>query len=243
MFKDKSIRTGVISSIIASAIFLAFFQPILQFVWRILTVISYKTYAGYTDSIYRNAALGQRNWLDLIMLTWLYSIIILIAVGAAIKGWSYWNEKPDNEEKFLNEILNVVNLKSSISSNNQSEEVKIIKEQIDSIVQSKQEEINLEIAKLNNQIKVIYILQLLVSICLMVCLLSSIFSAYCDLQLNTSFNQRVTVLSPYIKDEEIKILKSEWALMKNRSDFEKIDKEVESLAIQYKISLPPKLLD
>ncbi|UOU98036.1 hypothetical protein MUU74_16265 [Chryseobacterium daecheongense] len=67
--------------------------------------------------------------------------------------------------------------------------------------------------------------------------------AYADLNLNTSFNQRLNVLKPYIDSDQEELLISKWALMKNRNDFNKINKEMEDLAKKNKVILPENLIN
>jgi hypothetical protein len=61
-------------------------------------------------------------------------------------------------------------------------------------------------------------------------------------QLNTSFDQRLTAISPYIDNLTEKKIKSEWALMKTADDFQVIDNQITSIGIKEKIELPPNLL-
>ena len=68
------------------------------------------------------------------------------------------------------------------------------------------------------------------------------FLAYVDLQLNASFSQRLDALSPYIEPMEERRLRSQWALMKTRVDYERINARIEELAIAAKIAIPEPLL-
>lgn len=61
---------------------------------------------------------------------------------------------------------------------------------------------------------------------------------FIELQLNTSFNQRLSVLSAKITDQQVKDLRAAWALMENRSDYEKLTTEMNSLAQEHHIKLP-----
>jgi hypothetical protein len=67
--------------------------------------------------------------------------------------------------------------------------------------------------------------------------------AYTDLQLNTSFEQRLTVLSPVIDDSQIKELRSSWASMKCRKDYRLIVDKMETIAKGKNVTLPPLLLN
>ncbi len=59
-----------------------------------------------------------------------------------------------------------------------------------------------------------------------------------DLQLNSRFNQRIEALGPFLQDIEIKRLKSEWALMKSREDFLRIENKIQEYAKKNSIQLP-----
>ena len=68
------------------------------------------------------------------------------------------------------------------------------------------------------------------------------FLAYVDLQLNASFSQRLDVLAPYVDTLEERRLRSEWALMKTRTDYDRINEHLDQLAAAAKVSLPEPLL-
>jgi hypothetical protein len=63
-----------------------------------------------------------------------------------------------------------------------------------------------------------------------------------DLQLNASFSQRLDALGPYIDSAEERDLKSKWALMKTRSDYENINQRLDALAQKASIQIPEPLL-
>lgn len=65
---------------------------------------------------------------------------------------------------------------------------------------------------------------------------------FIDLQLNTSFQQRLTVLAPEISNHEHLDLLASWAKMQNRVDYEAIISRMEDLAQQNNIILPKLLL-
>lgn len=62
-----------------------------------------------------------------------------------------------------------------------------------------------------------------------------------DLQINASFSQRLDALGPYLVNDEEKRLKSAWALMKTRNDYDKIVSKMEEIAIRADIKLPQPL--
>lgn len=69
-----------------------------------------------------------------------------------------------------------------------------------------------------------------------------IASSYVDLQLNASFEQRLTVLAPVLSEEEEEGLRAEWASMTSRVDYLEIMRKVEALAQARGVRLPPRLL-
>ena len=65
---------------------------------------------------------------------------------------------------------------------------------------------------------------------------------FTDLQLNASFDQRLTVLAPHITDMQAKQLRARWAQMKSRADHRSIRTEMEGYASVANIRLPEPLL-
>jgi len=70
-----------------------------------------------------------------------------------------------------------------------------------------------------------------------------ITSIYSDLQLNTSFEQRTKALAPYISQQEEEEIRSMWATMENRQDFEKIVSRMENIAKEKNVKLTNLLLE
>lgn len=66
-------------------------------------------------------------------------------------------------------------------------------------------------------------------------------SNFIELQLNASFNQRITVLSAKIPEQRIKELKAAWASMENRSDYEALTVQMDRLAKERGVKLPVAL--
>ena len=64
---------------------------------------------------------------------------------------------------------------------------------------------------------------------------------FAELQLNSSFNQRITVLAASAPDQKIKELRASWSLMEKRSDYESLTSGMDILAKQYNIKLPAAL--
>ncbi len=65
---------------------------------------------------------------------------------------------------------------------------------------------------------------------------------FADVEYNTSFRQRLTVLAPMLSEIEEEELEARWASMRNRADYEAIEAEIEKLANNHSLQLPPSLL-
>lgn len=64
---------------------------------------------------------------------------------------------------------------------------------------------------------------------------------YAEMQLISSFNQRITVLAARASDQQIKDLRAGWAAMQKRSDYESLTAAMDRLAKDYNIRLPDAL--
>jgi hypothetical protein len=67
------------------------------------------------------------------------------------------------------------------------------------------------------------------------CLIAGI---YLDLQLNASFDQRLTILAPVVPEATIRTLKADWAKMGSRADYLRITSSLDRLAAEKGIVLP-----
>jgi hypothetical protein len=66
---------------------------------------------------------------------------------------------------------------------------------------------------------------------------------FIELQLNASFNQRLTVLAAKVSDQRIKEIRATWALMESRHDYEAINSEMARLSKEQGVRLPDALWD
>lgn len=192
---DTNMKTSIIVSVISSMIVLVFVRPILDLGWKLLSWGSASLYLDFLNSVYRNAALGQRDWLSVLLLL----IVLSVALGISIAILTL-------------PILRRLQEKKEKKGDNVFPKTKRVMKYI------------------------IWIVFMFAVICLIV-------YAYADLQLNTSFQQRLAVLSPKIGDLETKNLLASWALMESREDYENITLRMEEVAEKYKIKLPKLLLD
>lgn len=67
------------------------------------------------------------------------------------------------------------------------------------------------------------------------------FLVYVDLQLNASFSQRLDAVGPYIELIEERRLRSAWALMRSREDYERINARLDEIGRTAAIDLPEPL--
>jgi hypothetical protein len=58
-------------------------------------------------------------------------------------------------------------------------------------------------------------------------------------EIASSFNQRLTVLAPAISDIEYKTLKSRWASMQSKSDYDALVSVMDNRAVELGVKLPP----
>ena len=75
------------------------------------------------------------------------------------------------------------------------------------------------------------------------CGLFLLTTAFVDLQLNTSFEQRLTVLNPAISEQEEEGLRATWASMRDRQDYLDLKGQMDRMAALNEIELPEPLLD
>ncbi len=66
---------------------------------------------------------------------------------------------------------------------------------------------------------------------------------YTNLQLNTSFRQRLTVLAPKLSEQEHKEFLASWAAMHSRKDFDAITDRMNTLAQARNVVLPEPLMN
>lgn len=96
--KEKETKKSIVISLIASAIFLIFIQPIMLLIWDILKTLSSETFDGLINGMYRNAALGQRNWIDFLLLTALVIIGLNLTARVPLRLRSKVNDIKEDEE-------------------------------------------------------------------------------------------------------------------------------------------------
>ena len=102
-------RRSLLLEILAAIIIVFFIQPIFVKLWSWLVWIGSNSYIGWMNSIYRNASLGDRNWLDVVVFTF---AMLVISFGVVALLWrNFIFEKVDMiNDKVINKIHPTINL-------------------------------------------------------------------------------------------------------------------------------------
>ena len=183
------LRKEILVGVIAAIIMTIFFEPIIRWLWEIITYLGLRTYSGFIDSIYRSAALGHRNHVDALI------FFLILGLGTTIPIILRIGQK---------------NLMSRL--------IQILSPKFEKVVD------------------VVLFSGLIITASFL------IINTFADLQLTTSFEQRLTVLAPALSEQEYKQIKAEWASMEGRDDFEAINLQMENLAKERNLELPKLLL-
>ncbi len=188
----SQIRRAVIASVIAAVLVIIFIQPLLRFVWSTLLVFGPRFVKAFVDSIYRSAAMGHRNHVDVMVLMIFFAFVSGSSLGASLSCTKRLL-KPTEKMKPTSKRRALVSMWAAV-------------------------------------------------VMLHICALGIVIPPFADLQHNTSFRQRLAVLAPKLTENEEEELEAQWAMMRNRGDFDAIKERMEALAIQHGIELPPTLL-
>lgn len=190
---ELNMKRSVTISVISSVCVLVFIKPILNFLWKVISWGSVNFYKGFINSVYKNAALGQRDWVSAI----LFFLFVAIVIGFSIGFLTF---------PLIRKLIRIKEVKG---------------EHVFRILIT------------------IYCVFLIMFLFALICM---VVSVYVDLQLNTSFQQRLNALSPKISDFEYKNLKADWALMESQEDHKSIVLKMEEFAQKHKIKLPDLLI-
>lgn len=201
--ENAGFRKSVNASLVAGIIMLIVLDPLVRFCWRVLLLFGSGAFEGVVNQVYRDAALGVRNWVlvCLVSLGYTTAVGVYFGVTAALLAVRFTPRlafalanaakppalarKPRNGTFWLFHFLSCALLLTSF----------------------------LWVA-----------------------------DVFMDLQLNTSFEQRLTVLAASVDEHEIKTLRARWAMMHDRADYLKIVSDMETLADSKGIKLPPLLV-
>jgi hypothetical protein len=193
---DRNMKIGIISSIVATIIFIYLLDPILRF-------ITYSTFnlfgsltRWYTNDLFQRAALltGPDPSMDLLAL-------------------------------FTGIICGIF---SSVT--------------IFSIIRPFLTRGNMEIKAAKTIIKYLRFIIPVLSIVLIILTLFSFHRTLFPLRITSSFNQHLAAIAPYVTEQEIKELRSQWTQMMCEDDYHIICNNLNRIASDNKIRLPKNLL-
>jgi len=190
----EELRKTIFVEVLVAILVVILIEPILKIFWGGISFLSNNIYSGLLDSIYRNVALGKRNYIDVMI----FGLIVILA--AIFTLTALWRTE----------------IKRSIT-------------RIDNTVTRMPKGIG-------------KITKIVLSICMVLVILYLLTSVFVDLQLNTSFEQRLTVLAPNISELDYKEIKAAWSNMESRGDYEIIQERMETLAEESGVELPEPLL-
>ncbi len=222
LLKDENTRKTFIKEIFIAVIILLLIEPLVKWIWGIIIWTGENIYQGFLNSIYKSAAqgiTGKIEFYTLYLLIFVISSVIYFKFSDLTKQAKSLIEQGDRIIK-ANQVL--VDDKDEEESDDKDDHIDILSEFDKAKKKLKRLEIS---AKIVLPLSFIFILILLITF-------------FVTLELNSSFNQRLNVMLPYIPDNEVRVLKSLWASMRNRSDYMVIVSTMESLAASHDITLP-----
>ena len=194
-WQDRTVRIGIITSVLSTMLVIFFIQPLLSAAWRFSSVLASHFFQSYYDGLYSNAALGHRNWLEFALFAFSVSLILGMTSGVLTSLAA---------RKFL--------FRKDVRGWLFSSPFRLI------------------------ALSVVLLLALLFSSA------SLLVRAYADLQLNTSFQQRLTVIAPHLTEQEEEELLAMWASMQTRANYNQINEKLESHARANDVTLPDPLI-
>lgn len=221
-------KKEIIVAILVSVLITFFIQPILNFFWSILAQLGSTILSRWLDDVYALAALGENNRIQVMSLSF---VVVSLWVVAFILAGKY---HPKKFHRIFSEKLE-----------EEKDSMKLTLKQ----AEERRNELKKRLADTEKKLKKTikdYTFVYYIYIASLVIFGSTIglwvIQEYAVLQLNTSFNQQLTVLAVQITDHEYKELKGLWASMKTRQDYENIESKMNTMASQYQIELPKPLL-
>jgi hypothetical protein len=177
---DKSMKNGIIASIIGAIIFLVILEPLMKFFWAFLNRTTLSLYTSYLNSIFREVARDFTAKLDF----GIYLFIIFAMVAFCIYAFMQTRDIVKRNEP-----------KKKFEGMSRDE---IFKKRI------------VERNKFYKRLKINYKIMIILIIILCLGSLDIIFRESTCVRLNQEFKQNTNIISPYIDENEQKVLVSKW---------------------------------
>jgi hypothetical protein len=192
---DPAITKGIVSGLIASALFLVLVQPILRGSWTVMAFTASHLYAGMSDRLYLHTAQGRETFR-----LWGYMFILLPLVFATGTIWASLSRSVSRDHPSAVSASKVTRYLASTRSGRG-------------------------------------LLRLLGPVVFLLWAPLAILE-WGEVELSSSFRQRVAILAPYLTDREEKELRAAWAAMTHKLDYDKINEHIEGYAKQRGVTLP-----
>ncbi len=195
---DSNLKVGIISSVIASCIFLVLLEPILRGITAVLFGFGAGLFRAYTDRLFAQAALLAPPESSFELLTMVVGFIVALGIGYTAGRISFWRR----------------------------------------VSGAKRRPRPVDLEKLRRFPWPLLIMDVIAILALIGLTYSHLF----QLRVISSFKQHMTAIAPYITDEQVKKLYSDWTQMRGEGDYRKIYTEISRIAAEHDIRLPENIV-
>lgn len=216
---DRNLRIGILSSIVASFLFIYLLDPILSTVGRVVVFVASKTYSSYVDGLVQQMATGVESKLIL----WVIVVITCVCATPAPMLLGFYAGALRAAQTRL------------LKSKPQSPELDPSDDAADEDEGDRHDH-GLRYLRLRLGLAV---LMTAVLVSTLVVAASSYW--YC-LKASTSFRQHLAIVSPYLTEDEEEIFRARWAAMAREADYLSIQRDLQVIATRNRVKLPPNRL-
>lgn len=210
----KKITIGLkeVVLIILSLIIGAIFSPVSDIISQGTINLFNSVNSGFSDYYYTSMAKLNPNAVNYHIVNYIMCIISILFVGYYL----YLKDKSDILENSLNKITFKINNIES-ETNTKTVDLTELKKSL-SIIKSRN-------STVGNTYPILLLLSMsfVILISINYSILKSISSE------NAKFNNKIIVISPYVENQEILKIKSDWVRMKNVNDYNKIQDKIKSV--------------
>lgn len=220
MSKFKELRSGLAGHVIAGLIFLSVLEPLLHGLYSLLTSIGTEVTNSYINFIYKNAAIHGETQSLIFLMAMIFFQIVLMVMFFMVRD-IHSKAKRVQAKEILEKATSI--------------------EEKRSLLLARLAKIEKSLSWIKRNIKSLVLVSYVLTALSFILLLHTFFLSYTTIQLNMSFDQRLTSIGPYLTDRQEKQLKSEWSLMATKHDFDIINVQLENIARVNKINLPINL--
>jgi hypothetical protein len=208
-------KIGIISSVVATFLFIYFLDPLLRFI----TLLLFKTFGSlahkYTDRLFEQSALLIGPDPSYALFIFINSVLFGMFVCVIIFSL------------FMDRILD-----NLIDGPTECPKDRPPKDRPENCPLNRRTEESKRYKVLG---RVILIVSSFIAIILIIL---TTYSMTFQIRITTSFSQHVVLLAPYISDQEAKLLRSRWVQMKSEQDFDAIYKDLNKIAKINGVTLP-----